>query len=332
MTAVSQEGAAPKAAARAQAFTFGDPVPVMDRRGVLDYGECAKVGRWYEPSVSMSGLTRAFHSSPHHASAIYTKCNILSSTFVPHRLLSGDQFEKLALDMIALGNAYLERRDARSRKAMNLRHSLALHTRRGIEDGRYYFVQGGDEHEFAPDSMFHLIEPDLTQELYGVPQYIGALQSALLNESATLFRRKYYLNGSHAGFILYVNDAAQDPADIDAMRQALRDAKGVGNFRNLFLYSPGGNKDGVQVIPISEVAAKDEFLGIKGATRDDVLAAHRVPPQLLGLPPNNTGGFGDVEKAARVFTRNELVPLQARFRRVNEWIGEEVVRFAPYEL
>ncbi|ALN91945.1 phage portal family protein [Lysobacter gummosus] len=110
------------------------------------------------------------------------------------------------------------------------------------------------------------------------------------------------------------------------------DAKGVGNFRNLFLYSPNGKKDGVQVIPISEVAAKDEFLGIKGATRDDVLTAHRVPSQLLGIVPNNTGGFDDVEKAARVFARNELLPLQARFRRINDWIGDEVVRFLPYDL
>jgi capsid portal protein len=57
------------------------------------------------------------------------------------------------------------------------------------------------------------------------------------------------------------------------------------NFRNLFLYSPNGKKDGVQVIPISEVAAKDEFLGIKDATRDDILAVHRIPPQLLGIVP-----------------------------------------------
>lgn len=332
MTAASKAAGNAPAAAKAQAFTFGDPVPVLDKRGVLDHGECARVGRWYEPPVSMSGLASAFRSSPHHASAIYTKCNILSSTFVPHRLLSGDQFERLALDMIALGNAYVERRNARSGKAISLKHSLAVYTRRGIEDGAYFFTQGGEEHEFARDSVFQFIEPDLTQELYGVPQYVGALQSAFLNESATLFRRRYYLNGSHAGFIMYVNDAAQDQADIDAMRQALRDSKGVGNFRNLFLYSPNGKKDGVQVIPISEVAAKDEFLGIKGATRDDILAAHRVPPQLLGMPPNNTGGFGDVEKAARVFARNELMPLQARFRRLNDWLGEDVVRFLPYAL
>ncbi|HVK95330.1 MAG TPA: capsid portal protein, partial [Noviherbaspirillum sp.] len=67
-------------------------------------------------------------------------------------------------------------------------------------------------------------------------------------------------------------------------------------------------------------------------TRDDVLAAHRVPPQLLGLLPNNNGGFGAVEPAARVFARNELEPLQARFQEVNDWLGEEVIVFEKYEL
>jgi capsid portal protein len=57
-----------------------------------------------------------------------------------------------------------------------------------------------------------------------------------------------------------------------------------------------------------------------------------VPPQLLGIVPNNTGGFGDVEKAARVFARNELLLLQTRLQRINDWIGEEVVRFIPYDL
>lgn len=49
-----------------------------------------------------------------------------------------------------------------------------------------------------------------------------------------------------------------------------------GNFRNLFLYAPGGKKDGVQILPVTEIAVKDEFFNIKNCTRDDVLAAHRV--------------------------------------------------------
>jgi hypothetical protein len=50
----------------------------------------------------------------------------------------------------------------------------------------------------------------------------------------------------------------------------------------------------------------------------------------MGITPNNTSGFGDVENAARVFARNELIPLQNRFEELNDWIGEEVVKFDPY--
>lgn len=44
------------------------------------------------------------------------------------------------------------------------------------------------------------------------------------------------------------------------------------------MYAPSSKKDGLQLIPISEVAVKDDFASIKNACRDDVLAAHRVPP------------------------------------------------------
>lgn len=321
------------AQAQAQAFSFGDPTPVLDRRELLDYIQCLDNGRWYETPISFDGLGKAFRSSPHHSSAIYVKRNILASTYIPHPLLARSEFARYALDYLVFGNGYLERRDSIGGTPHRLVASLAKYTRRGLKDGQYFFIRGwGREHEFRRGSIFHLLEPDLHQEIYGLPEYLSALQSALLNESSTLFRRKYYINGSHAGYILYVSDASQNEDDIGAIRQALRDSKGPGNFRNLFLYSPNGKKDGVQVIPISEVAAKDEFLGIKSATRDDVLAAHRVPPQLLGVVPSNTGGFGDIAKAATVFVKNELEPLQHRLAELNDWLGREVILFKPYEL
>lgn len=80
------------------------------------------------------------------------------------------------------------------------------------------------------------------------------------------------------------------------------------------------------------MAAKDEFLNIKNVSRDDMLAVHRVPPQLMGIMPNNVGGFGDIEKASKVFVRNELITLQARMKELNGWLSEEVITFRPYEL
>ncbi|HBM3155534.1 TPA: phage portal protein, partial [Klebsiella michiganensis] len=140
------------------------------------------------------------------------------------------------------------------------------------------------------------------------------------------------INGSHAGFIMYMTDAAQNQEDVNNIRHAMKSAKGPGNFRNLFMYSPNGKKDGIQIIPLSEVAAKDEFLNIKNVSRDDMMAAHRVPPQMMGIMPSNVGGFGDVEKASLVFVRNELEPLQKRMLELNSWLGTNVISFENYVL
>lgn len=66
------------------------------------------------------------------------------------------------------------------------------------------------------------MEPDLNQEIYGLPEYLSANPSALLNESATLFRRKYYINGNHAGFIMYMTYAAQNEEDVNNIRTPLK--------------------------------------------------------------------------------------------------------------
>ncbi len=63
-----------------------------------------------------------------------------------------------------------------------------------------------------------------------------------------------------------------------------------------------------------------------------MLAVHRVPPQLMGIIPSNTGGFGDVEKASKVFVRNELMPLQKRFEELNGWIDDDIIKFNKYTL
>ena len=306
---------------------------MLDRREILDYLECLNMGKWYEPPLSWDGLARSFRAAVHHSSPIYVKRNILVSTFEAGPVLSRAEFSRFVLEYLIFGNAYVERHNARSGKLLTLKALPARYVRRGSDLDTYWYVRGWkDEQAFAKGAVFHLMEPDINQEIYGLPEYLSALNATWLNESATLFRRRYYKNGSHAGFILYMTDAAQSEDDITALRTALRDSKGPGNFRNLFMYAPSGKKDGIQIIPVAEVAAKDEFWNIKNTTRDDQLAAHRVPPQLIGVIPANTGGFGDVAKAAAVFARNEVEPLQARMLELNDWVGEEVVRFKPYEV
>ncbi len=64
----------------------------------------------------------------------------------------------------------------------------------------------------------------------------------------------------------------------------------------------------------------------------DVLASLRIPPQLMGIVPQNAGGFGSIREAAQIFVANELEPIQSRMTQLNDWLGEEVVRFKAYEI
>ncbi len=68
--------------------------------------------------------------------------------------------------------------------------------------------------------------------------------------------------------------------------------------------------DDILLIPVSEVTSKGEFFNIKNVTRDDLLAAHRISPQLMGIVPSDTGRFGAADTAAEVFGRNEIEPSQ----------------------
>ncbi|MCO0379188.1 hypothetical protein MLG01_24100, partial [Escherichia coli] len=103
-------------------------------------------------------------------------------------------------------------------------------------------------------------------------------------------------------------DAVQDRNDIEMLRENMVKSKGRNNFKNLFLYAPQGKADGIKIIPLSEVATKDDFFNIKKASAADLLDAHRIPFQLMGGKPENVGSLGDIEKVAKVFVRNELIP------------------------
>lgn len=55
-------------------------------------------------------------------------------------------------------------------------------------------------------------------------------------------------------------------------------------------------------------------------------------PAADGAMPAGNVSFGDIEKAARVYAINKLTPVMEALKVINEWLGEEVIRFNPYTL
>ena len=333
-TDVVEQVEADEVSLKGEMFSFGDPESVLDRRELTQYFEIWHNNRWYEPPLPTGKLAQAFNMAPYHRSAIGLKVNMLVAQQVPSRWLGADDFERFALDFAQMGNGYLEWVPNLGGRLARAVHTPAVHTRVGVKPGAYWFVNGpiGKVHEFETGRMFHLQQPDVAQELYGMPEWLAALQSGLLSENATLFRRRYYLNGAHAGFILYVSEPLIDNGTADQIKDKLAQAKGVGNFKNMLVYAPKGKKDGIQIMPIADVTAKDEFPNIKNISRDDMLAAHRTPPQLIGVIPQNAGGFGKVSEVRDDYYVNEIVPIATRMLRMNAWFGVPLLSFADFLL
>jgi capsid portal protein len=312
--------------ASVSAFTFGDPEPVNSRATMLDMLECWHNQRWYEPPISLEGLSRSFRASPHHSSAIILKRNMLASSLDPTPQLSRRAFAGMVQDYLVLGNAYVQEVRNRLGQLLRLDHALAKFTRRGLEPGEFWWVPGfRNEVAFEPGTVHQIMAPDINQEIYGLPEYLSALQSALLNENATLFRRRYFENGSHAGYILYATGAFAD-GDVDAMREALKRSKdratsatssSTPRRQGKRHQDPTDRRGGCQ----GRVPRHQEHDPRRRARRP------RVPPQLLGIVPANAGGFGDVTKATDAFFELEIAPLQTVFLELNEALGRNVVRF-----
>ncbi|SPX10935.1 phage capsid protein [Escherichia coli] len=131
-------------------------------------------GRWYEPPVSFTGLAKAACCRASQLTDL-RQTQYLASTFIPHPWLRQQDFSRFVLDFLVFGNAFLEKR-----------YSTTVRSSTGNLTGKIYppwcgrgcLLVGAVFNEptaFAPGSVFHLLEPDINQELYGLPEYLSAL-------------------------------------------------------------------------------------------------------------------------------------------------------------
>ncbi len=225
---------------------------------------------------------------------------------------------RAGLDYMVFGEAYFYNDTNAFGQVLELQHLPAINMRVKVDGGYVMLLPDNKEMEFEAHEISHVLDYDVEQNIYGIPDYLGGLQALLLNEAATLFRRRYYSNGAHAGYIFYTNDPDLTEKDEEELRAQISASKGVGNFRSMFVNIPNGKENAIQIIPVGDFQAKDELEKVKNITRNDVIAAWRMNPALAGIIPENTGGFGDIEKIDRVYTSNEIRPICQLFNQLND--------------
>jgi PBSX family phage portal protein len=313
-------------------FTFGEPEEVH-HANMLDYlNVFADLGgEYYIPPIDLSGLSLMRRANGHHGSCVIFRSKTTANAYISGPL-PVQEFSSAVTDLLTFGNAYFQVLRNVFGNPTGLAHIPALNMRVKTKNSGYRLLKANGEHtDFAADNVIHIKEYDTQQQIYGVPDWIGGLQSALLNQDATLFRRKYYVNGAHLGYILYTNDAKMDPKLVKALQQKVREGKGVGNFKSLHVHIPKGEEKAFQIIPIGDISQKDEFKNIKDISASDVREAHRVPPILMGVIPANNGSLGDPIKIKQVYDELEVQSMTRAFEVVNRRLPKQLhLKFKKY--
>jgi PBSX family phage portal protein len=280
-------------------------------------------GYWYVPPVSLAGLAKTMYANGTHASVLEFKHNQLLASWQDNPMIARREARAAFKDFEVFDNAYF----------LAIRNWLgginryvrlpAVNMRVGTEDNYYLLNSNGSWTEYDAADIIHLNGGDIRQGLYGVPTYFSGIHSILLGEAATLFRRKYYQNGAHTGYILVTFDLDKNKAS--ELQSAISQSKGPGNHRSMYLNmastlqgKPGYTKDRVQVIPVGDFGNRDEYDKIKEITQQDILNMHRVPAGLASIMANNAAGHGDLKNVREVYYDCETIPKQAIWQELND--------------
>lgn len=199
-------------------------------------------GEYYQPPIDRKGLAKVARANAHHGAILMARRNMVAGRFTTQR----NVITAYVHNYVQFGDGGLLKLRNGFGQVVGLHPLSSVYLRRRADGCFVYLQQGKPNLVYRPEDVIWLAQYDPEQQVYGMPDYLGGLQSALLNQDATLFRRKYFLNGAHMGFIFYTTDPNMDDETEEEMKQMIANSKGVGNFRSMFVNIPEGKPDGIK--------------------------------------------------------------------------------------
>ncbi len=246
-----------------------------------------------------------------HESALDCKVQALMCGFTPAVPAPAARrvMQAVVRDYWTLGNAYIRLHRGAGGQVLGLSALPARLVRYAPRRKRNVLLH--HTHAIQPlpaGSVIHIREETPESPWYGVPAHWSVIAPVLLNHAVTQQRRRYYNNGAHTGMLLAITGTDEFNKDnLAELRKELNKNVGVGNYRTgvLTFAEPNAKLEVVQ----AAAGAKDDFAAVKETTRADILNAHRIPPEILSVLPNNRGvPSGDLDKKARLFQQTVIGP------------------------
>ena len=183
-------------------------------------------------------------------------------------------------------------------------------------------ILGGND---RPNEIIHLKKYTPVNQYYGIPDIIAAQNSLAGNEFAAKYNLDYFENKAVPRYIITAKGAKLSPESERKLLEFFQVGLKGKNHRSLYIPLPADSPDSkveFKMEPIEAGEQESSFNIYRKTNRDEILLAHRVPINKIGLPEG--ASLANARDADKTFKEQVCRPAQDRLeKKLNYLIAEK---------
>lgn len=198
-----------------------------------------------------------------------------------------------------------------------------------------FFKRFGDENEYAlsgepgnvpsterANEIIHLKAFHPLSPVYGIPSFVSSYSAMLGDEAASRWNLAFFENNRVPRWLIKIIGGGMSPKTQEAFKtyflQVLR-----GRPHVPVVIAIDSDQAKIETEKLEADSSEGDFLNYRDKMRDEILAAHGVPPRMAGvITPGQLGGEGDAEVQRKDFNSFTIKPLQ---RQLVSWLNDLIL-------
>lgn len=289
------------------------------------------------PPVDLETILNLSHSNAFHSTCIELKASMTVGVEyeAPARAekfleeISGgtpflELLQQVVYDWEGLGNGYMEiSRSKKGRQIGEVGH-VHGHTVYAVQEGKrlaefWQETASSGTEKFslfgakdARNELLHFRRYTPLSSFYGLPSWIASLEALRLDQEKKVFYSAFFKNFAVPSMAIVLKGAEFDAGTEAAIREGLLRTKGSENAHKTILLSVPFDGAEIDFHTLSSGLKDMPFDKLSQATREEILAAHAVPPRLVGIVTAGAlGGRSEAEGQLQIFVETCIKPRMA---------------------
>lgn len=279
-------------------------------------GESKNSYNLIEPFFSFDKLLDMFYINTYHRRCIMLKAALLSniedgSKLENQYMTPKDLLYAFVLNAEIYGNAFLE-------ICYDKLYILPTIEARVNENREVYQLKNSKTTKL---SAKHMLYYSPKSRYYGEPDYLATLLPILINAKADSFNDSFFNNSARADKAIVFENAEPDEGQITAFKEFFgSNFKGYENAHKTLVVTAMGENAKVRFEDLSKTDDLS-FEKLKNINKDEIIAAHGVPPRMVGvMSASALGGGGELIGQLHSFNELTIIPKQEQI----EWFFYQI--------